>query len=80
MEDVLIEFKDVSKSFGNRTILNNINLKIYDHHVTTVIGKSGTGKSTNNTADLFLIFMHILRYRLNNNSHKFIKKCLAFLI
>jgi len=45
MEDVLIEFKDVSKSFGNRTILNNINLKIYDHHVTTVIGKSGTGKS-----------------------------------
>ncbi len=45
MEEVLIEFKDVTKSFDNRTILNKINLKIYDNHVTTIIGKSGTGKS-----------------------------------
>ena len=45
MEEVLIEFKDVTKRFDDRTILSHVNLKIYDNHVTTVIGKSGTGKS-----------------------------------
>jgi phospholipid/cholesterol/gamma-HCH transport system ATP-binding protein len=41
----LIEFRDVTKRFGDRTILNRINLIIYDREVTTLIGKSGTGKS-----------------------------------
>jgi phospholipid/cholesterol/gamma-HCH transport system ATP-binding protein len=45
MEDVLVEFKNVTKRFDTRTILDNVNLKIYDNHVTTIIGKSGTGKS-----------------------------------
>ena len=45
MEDVLIEFRGVTKRFGTRTILNKINLSIYDNQVTTIIGKSGTGKS-----------------------------------
>ena len=31
MEDLLIEFKDVTKRFGNRTILDNVNLKVYDN-------------------------------------------------
>ena len=41
----IIEFKDVTKSFGGRTILERINLQIYEDEVTTVIGKSGAGKS-----------------------------------
>ncbi len=41
----LIEFKNVTKRFGNRTILERVNLKIYQGEVTTIIGKSGTGKS-----------------------------------
>ena len=45
MEDVLVEFKNVTKRFDTRTILDNVNLKIYENHVTTIIGKSGTGKS-----------------------------------
>ena len=45
MEDILVEFKNVTKRFDHRTILDKVNLKIYDGHVTTVIGKSGTGKS-----------------------------------
>ena len=45
MEAPLIEFKNVTKRFGSRTILDQVNLKVYDGHVTTVIGKSGTGKS-----------------------------------
>ncbi|MBW2367067.1 MAG: ATP-binding cassette domain-containing protein [Deltaproteobacteria bacterium] len=45
MQDILVEFKDVTKRFDTRTILDKINLKIYDNQVTTIIGKSGTGKS-----------------------------------
>lgn len=45
MEDVLIEFRGVTKRFGERTILNSVNLTIYDNQTTTIIGKSGTGKS-----------------------------------
>ena len=45
MEDVLIEFRGVTKRFGNRTILDSVNFSIYDNQVTTIIGKSGTGKT-----------------------------------
>jgi phospholipid/cholesterol/gamma-HCH transport system ATP-binding protein len=45
MENTLIEFQNVTKRFGNRTILDNVNFEIYDSHVTTIMGKSGTGKS-----------------------------------
>lgn len=45
MEVPLIEFKDVTKSFGDRIILDRANLKIYENQITTIIGKSGTGKS-----------------------------------
>jgi len=41
----LIEFREVTKSFGNRTILKRVNLRIYEGEVTTIIGLSGTGKS-----------------------------------
>jgi len=41
----LIEFKGVSKTFGNRNILNRIDFSIYEGEVTTLIGLSGTGKS-----------------------------------
>lgn len=45
MENALIEFRDVTKRFDSRTILDRVNLKIYEGHITTIIGKSGTGKS-----------------------------------
>ncbi len=45
MEIPLIEFKDVTKRFGDRTVLERVNLKIYEGQVTTVIGLSGGGKS-----------------------------------
>jgi phospholipid/cholesterol/gamma-HCH transport system ATP-binding protein len=41
----LIEFKNVTKRFGNRTILDRVNLQIFEGQVTTIIGKSGEGKS-----------------------------------
>jgi len=45
MDKPLIEFKDVTKRFGSRTILDRVNLKIYAGQVTTIIGLSGSGKS-----------------------------------
>ncbi|MFA6411240.1 MAG: ATP-binding cassette domain-containing protein [Syntrophales bacterium] len=45
MDTPLIEFKNVTKRFGSRTILEQINLKIYEGQVTTIIGLSGSGKS-----------------------------------
>ena len=43
---VLIEVKDLCKSFGDKKILRNINVNIYEGDVVCVIGPSGSGKST----------------------------------
>ena len=45
MDTPLIEFKDVTKRFGSRTVLEQVNLQIYEGQVTTIIGLSGSGKS-----------------------------------
>jgi len=41
----LIEFKNVTKCFGKNTVLERANFAIYENEITTIIGKSGTGKS-----------------------------------
>jgi phospholipid/cholesterol/gamma-HCH transport system ATP-binding protein len=41
----LIEFVDVHKRFGDNIVLNGANLHIYAGEVTSIIGKSGVGKS-----------------------------------
>ena len=45
MNSPIIEYKNVTKRFDKRTILDRINLQIYEGDVTTIIGKSGEGKS-----------------------------------
>jgi phospholipid/cholesterol/gamma-HCH transport system ATP-binding protein len=45
MDTPLIEFRDVSKRFGSNTVLEGVNLKMYEGQVTTIIGLSGGGKS-----------------------------------
>ena len=45
MDTPLIEFRDVTKHFGSRTVLERVNLQIYAGQVTTIIGLSGAGKS-----------------------------------
>jgi len=42
----VIEFKNVSKNFGQTQVLHNINLKINQGEVVVIIGPSGSGKST----------------------------------
>jgi phospholipid/cholesterol/gamma-HCH transport system ATP-binding protein len=45
MENPLIEFREVTKRFNGRAVLDGVNLKIYENQITTIIGKSGSGKS-----------------------------------
>jgi len=45
MNQPLIQFENVSKKFGQLIVLKEANLSIYQGEVTTVIGKSGEGKS-----------------------------------
>ena len=45
MNTPLIEFKNIIKRFGSQTVLENVNLQIYEGQVTTIIGLSGSGKS-----------------------------------
>eukprot|EP00890_Picochlorum_soloecismus_P003762 jgi/Picsp_1/4387/NSC_01893-R1_atp-binding cassette superfamily len=45
-EDVLIEFRDVHKSFGSKHILKGASFKIRRGEAVGIIGSSGTGKST----------------------------------
>jgi phospholipid/cholesterol/gamma-HCH transport system ATP-binding protein len=40
-----IEFRGVSKQFGDNQVLKRVDLKIYQGEVTTIIGLSGSGKS-----------------------------------
>jgi len=45
MAQPLIQFKDVFKKFGDGRVLRGVNLCIYQGEITTIIGKSGEGKS-----------------------------------
>lgn len=44
--EVVIEVKDLIRKFGDRTVLNGINLKVYRGETFVIMGGSGCGKST----------------------------------
>lgn len=46
VKDIMIEFKGVSKSYGENIILDNFNLQIQKGEFITIIGTSGCGKTT----------------------------------
>jgi phospholipid/cholesterol/gamma-HCH transport system ATP-binding protein len=46
MTTPLIELKGISKQFGDNVILDNVDLSIYPGDSLTILGPSGTGKST----------------------------------
>tara|TARA_X000001036_G_scaffold9518_1_gene8469 strand:+ start:279 stop:992 length:714 start_codon:yes stop_codon:yes gene_type:complete len=45
MRKVKINIKNLSKAFGNKIVLKNLNLKIYESESLAIIGESGSGKS-----------------------------------
>ena len=46
MTDALLEVTDLRKSYGDKVVLENIDLTIQPHDVICLIGSSGSGKST----------------------------------
>lgn len=46
MNEYSIEFKNLVKTFGNSTILNNLSFGIHKDKITTILGFSGAGKTT----------------------------------
>jgi len=46
MSQPLLEYRDVCKSYGERLILDHINLKIPRGKIVGLLGKNGTGKTT----------------------------------
>ena len=43
---VILEYKSVSKSFGEKQVLKDVNLKIKSNKIVGLLGKNGSGKST----------------------------------
>ena len=43
---ILLECKNLSKKFDDKTVLDNINLKITENKIIGLLGKNGTGKTT----------------------------------
>jgi len=44
--EVVIEVKDLVRKFGDRTVLNGVDLKVYKGETFVIMGGSGCGKST----------------------------------
>ncbi|WP_099973883.1 amino acid ABC transporter ATP-binding protein [Lactobacillus terrae] len=42
----MLELKNITKSYNNKTILNNLNLKVEDDSILSIVGPSGAGKTT----------------------------------
>ena len=43
---IVLEYKNINKSFGEKQVLKNVNLKIESNKVIGLLGKNGSGKST----------------------------------
>ena len=46
MEKVIVKLENFSKSYGNKTIIKNLNLEVYEGEFLTLLGSSGCGKTT----------------------------------
>ena len=40
----MLELKNISKSFGDKVILNNLNLEVKDGEILCIVGQSGNGR------------------------------------
>lgn len=69
------EVRNLNKSFGDRVVLNNISLDLYENENLVILGKSGAGKSVLIKCMIGLIkpdsgYINILGYDVNTLSAK----------
>jgi phospholipid/cholesterol/gamma-HCH transport system ATP-binding protein len=87
MADYMIEIKNLSKSFGDLAVLDNISLNIPKKENTVVFGKSGSGKSvllkcivglmTPDSGEIIIEGKNVLKYSLNELNQ--LRKQIGFL-
>ena len=46
MKDVILEIREISKSFGRNKVLTNITIDVYRNEIHAIVGENGAGKST----------------------------------
>ena len=46
MKNVIVKLENFSKNYGNKTIIKNLNLEVYEGEFLTLLGSSGCGKTT----------------------------------
>lgn len=46
MKKVIVKLENFSKSYGEKTIIKNIDLEVYENEFLTLLGSSGCGKTT----------------------------------
>ena len=66
--NTIIEFKNVSLSYGNRLILDNISFKINEGQIFGMLGPNGVGKSTIFNLITGLIKPDSGQIKINNNN------------
>lgn len=42
----MLEIKDVTKSFGEKKVLNGLNLNVFENEIYGLLGPNGSGKTT----------------------------------
>ncbi len=42
----MIEIRDVSKYYGDRTVVDRVSLRVPEGTITAIVGTSGSGKTT----------------------------------
>ncbi len=87
MADNMIEIKNLSKSFGDNIVLDNISLNIPKKENTVVFGKSGSGKSvllkcivglmTPDSGEIIIEGKNVLKYSMNELNQ--LRKQIGFL-
>lgn len=45
MRDTLIELRNITKTFENNVVLDNLNLQVGENEFITLLGPSGCGKT-----------------------------------
>jgi len=71
----VVEVKDLNKSFGDRVVLKNVNLELFENENLVILGKSGAGKSVLIKCMIGLIkpdsgYINVLEYEVNDLSAK----------